>query len=130
MHHCAYEHKLTVVQLQLHNVLLRFLPTAHRCITGDCPVLKMHLVIPNVIVCVTKGGNLVKQPTAHAAQNGSGNAWQKRAAKQHACTCLQIHGILNVNDVLTREGLVCQQIFHELGLDIQLLNGLICIHIA
>lgn len=35
-----------------------------------------------------------------------------------------------MDDILSGEGLVCHQVLHELGLDVQLLNGFIGIHIA
>ena len=35
-----------------------------------------------------------------------------------------------MDDVLSSEGLICQQILHELRLDVQLLEGFISIHFA
>lgn len=45
-------------------------------------------------------------------------------------TCLQIHWVLDVDDVLTGEGLICQQVFHEPGLDVQLLDSFPGIYVA
>jgi len=45
-------------------------------------------------------------------------------------TCLQVHGILDVDDVLTREGLICKEVLHESGLDVQLFHSFPGIHIA
>jgi hypothetical protein len=53
-----------------------------------------------------------------------------QAALSTSHTCLQIHGILDVDDVLSCEGLVCQQILHEPGLDVQLFHSFPGIHIA
>ena len=53
-----------------------------------------------------------------------------QAARTTSQTCLQVHGILDVDDVLSREGLVRQQILHESGLDVQLLHSFPGIHIA
>ena len=64
------------------------------------------------------------------AQHNKVAASKENAGMEHACTRLQVHGILNMDDVLTRERLVCQQVLHELGLDVQLLNCLICIDVA
>ncbi len=53
-----------------------------------------------------------------------------QAAQTTSHTCLQVHGILDVDDVLTREGLICKEVLHESGLDVQLFHSFPGIHIA
>ena len=53
-----------------------------------------------------------------------------QAAQTTSHTYLQIHRILDVDDVLAREGLICKEILHESGLDVQLFHSFPGIHIA
>lgn len=83
-----------------------------------------------VKVTVTVTATIAEFQSLCNCWRGMNRTGRMQAAQTISHTYLQIHGILDVDDILTREGLICQQILHESGLDVQLLHRLPRIHIA